>query len=354
MKRRFSAIFALILLMTVSCGRNKGLYILQGTVHEGTDTIVVVGFDSRFENPDTIIPQNGQFTWSFRPDTVTTLLLLLPDGRRYPVFAEKDVQSQVVIPSDTGTYHISGGYCNDSYNSFCISTRGDSTLEQAVAAVDSFITRDPFSEVTPYLIYDRLVLGYHASQKTLEKVIKRMSGNMQDAPYLTALKSEFSADLPSNSYLSTLTLRDSTGTKRQFADMGAGSNYLLVCVWASWMQQPGLDARKSLDSLLDVISPKTLSIIDVSIDVNKDSWKEALTKDTLRWESFIDTEGWESRIIKGTNTKQLPSFILFSGTKRVQYQTSSRSELDQELKKTLAPRSFEREKPKNGITLTKK
>ena len=43
--------------------------------------------------------------------------------------------------------------------------------------------------------------------------------------------------------------------KRQFADMGAGSNYLLVCVWASWMQQPGLDARKSLDSLLDVISP---------------------------------------------------------------------------------------------------
>ena len=349
MKRIVSSLLTLLLMLTVSCGRHKGMFVLNGTVQDGTDTIVIAGFDSRFEKTDTIFPKNGSFTWSFRPDTVTTLLLILEDGRVYPVFAQKDVQSQVVIPADTGTYSVSGGYCNDSYHSFSLSTLNDSTLEQTVASVDSFITKDPFSEVIPYLIYDRLVLRHHASQATLEKIIKRMSGNMQDAPYLTLLKSEFKGSLPSNAYVSTLTLTDSAGVRKSFADIGGTSNYTLVYVWASWTGQQGLDGRKQLDSLIVRNKGRRLTVIDVSVDVNQERWKEAIAKDTVNWDSFIDTEGWESKLIKTSNTNRIPCYILFSNAKRVIYRTNSFADIDREMTRTLPNPQAEANRLRDGM-----
>ena len=98
MKTRFSAIIASLLLFLAvsSCGRQKGMFVLQGTVHDDTDSILVVGLDNRFPYVDTISCRDGLFKWSFRPDTVTTLILILPDGRQYPVFAEKDVRSEIL------------------------------------------------------------------------------------------------------------------------------------------------------------------------------------------------------------------------------------------------------------------
>ena len=144
MKTRFSVITMLFfLLLSFSCGRHKDMFVLQGTVPGNTDSILIVGLDSRFESVDTIFCHDGQFKWSFKPDTVTTLILVLQDGRRFPVFAEKDVVSTIVIPADSGLFSISGGYCNDSYQSFYLASQGDTAMEQTAARIDSFITRDP-------------------------------------------------------------------------------------------------------------------------------------------------------------------------------------------------------------------
>ena len=60
--------------LSVSCGRHKGEFVLHGTVQDDTDSILVVGLDSRFDRTDTIICNNGVFKWSFRPDTATALI----------------------------------------------------------------------------------------------------------------------------------------------------------------------------------------------------------------------------------------------------------------------------------------
>ena len=336
MKTRFSVITMLFfLLLSFSCGRHKDMFILQGTAPGYTDSILIVGLDSRFESVDTIFCHEGEFKWSFKPDTVTTLILVLQDGRRFPVFAEKGVVSTIVIPADSGLFSISGGYCNDSYQSFYLASQGDTAMEQTAARIDSFITRDPFSEVTPFLIYDQMVMKYHADQKDISKLIIRMSGNMQDAPYLSSLTSEFGADIPNNVYISSLLLTDTTGTKYQFSNLGDTRNHLLVCVWSSWQGDVALKARQAMKPLLDKYAGRRLDVMDVSIDVNKESWKKMIQSDTVNWFSYIDTDGWESRIVKNSNVRQLHFYILFSGVKRVVYKTSSIEELDRELDKTL-------------------
>lgn len=336
MKRLFPAILILTLLLSLSCDRNKGLFILHGTVQDGIDSILVVGLDNRYQEVDTIFCQNGQFTWKYSPDTVTTLILFLPDGRHHPVFAEKDVESFITIPADTALFNVSGGYCNDSFQSFYLASQGDSTMEQAAARIDSFITRDPFSEVTPYLIYDNMVLKYHAQESSIEPLITRMSGNMQDAPYIVSLKNEFNRDIPGNIYMDNLFVRDSTGYKNEFSKVGGVTNHVLVLIWASWMGNAGLELRDTLNYLLDKYSERYFNVADVSIDVNKDLWMDAISSDTVSWISYNDPLGWESRLVRGANLQTVPAFLLFTSSKRLIYKTTSIEDLDKELDKTLS------------------
>lgn len=341
MKRLFFVLSTLLLLLTVSCG-HKNMFILQGTVQDDTDTILIAGFDSRFDRVDTIVCQNGKFVWKFKPDTVTALIMLLPDGRRHPVFAEKNVKAVMDIPSPAGVFNVSGGYCNDSYQSFYQASLNDSTLEQSYARIDSFITRDPFSEVTPYLIYEQMVQRYHAKESSISKLISRISGNMQDAPYLTNLKSEFAGET-SSIYMNSWTVKDSLGKSVQFAGIGSSSEFVLLYVWATWNGQKALQDRKELDSLKNRYEGRKLVITDVSIDVNVDSWKNAIAQDSVDWSSFNDMNGWESRGIKTCKITGIPAFVVFSGTKRMVYNTSSLTELDKELNRIL-PKKQEPEK----------
>ena len=336
MKRLFLAISALILLLFASCNRNKGMFILHGTVQDGCDSILVVGLDNRFVDADTIFCTDGQFTWKFRPDTVTTLILILPDGRHHPVFAEKNVESFITIPSDTGMFCVTGGPCNEAYQSFYLSSTADSTLNQTVARIDSFITADPFSEVTPFLLYDRLVLKYHAPESTIEPLIKRMSGNMQDAPYIISLKNEFNRDIPGNVYMDNVSVKDTTGYKHEFLQIGGASNNLLVLIWASWMDSSCMKLRDTLNYFLDKYNGRYFTVTDVSIDVNSELWKKAVASDTLNWISYNDPNGWESRLVRGSNLQTAPAFLLFTGTKRLVYKTTSIEDLDKELDKTLS------------------
>lgn len=336
MKSRFYAILTLfVLFLSVSCGRHKGEFVLHGTVQDDTDSILVVGLDSRFERVDTIVCSEGRFKWSFHPDTVTTLILVLPDGRRHPVFAEKDVESTITIPSDTALFHVEGGYCNDLYQSFYMESQNDTSLQQSIERIDSLITRDPFSEAIPYVIFEHLVQKKHIDEKSAISLISRMSGNMQDSPYITALKSEFRGEVASNTYLNSWNVKDSLGESFAFSEVGGSSNHLLLCVWATWNGDEGLSARRAMDSLRIKYSDRKLYVADVSIDVNTERWKNAIEKDTLDWFSYIDNKGWESTVIKNCNIKFLPYFIICSGTKRVLFHTATFSDLDKELNRIL-------------------
>lgn len=351
MKRPIFVILTLFLLLTASCG-HKNMFILQGTAQQDIDTILVTGLDSRFDRVDTIVCKDGKFLWKFRPDTVTALIMLLPDGRRHPVFAEKNVKAVMDIPSPSGLFNVTGGYCNDTYQSFYLASLNDSVMEQTYARIDSLITRDPFSEVTPYLIYEQMVQRYHANESSINKLISRISGNMQDAPYLTNLKSEFAGET-SNIYLNSWTIKDSIGKNVQFSNIGSSSEFVLLYVWATWNGDKALKDRRELDSLKTRFAGRKLVISDVSIDVNVDSWKNAIAQDSLGWSSYNDMNGWESRGLKTCKITRIPAFIVLSGTKRMVYHTTSISDLDRELDRML-PKKEEPEKEKKPLRLESK
>lgn len=324
MKKVVVSVWASVLLcLMASCGKHDGSFTLQGTLLDGSaDSIIVFGLDERFDRTDTIYPVGGKFEWSFYPDTVTTLILVLPDGRQQAVFAEKDVRSTLVIPARGDSMILAGGPCNDAFQSFAASARADSCLEQTFARIDSFIVADPFSEVTPYLIYEYMVRRYHADNGKISSLISRMSGNMQDAPYLSSLKMELDNMVPGQ-YVSTLSLTDTTGTDSDFANLGGERNWLLVCLWSTYIGEAGMQARRDMDTILTDFSGCHLNVADVSLDLNMDRWKKAVAADTLDWFSYIDRQGWGSRLVRAGCVQELPCYLVFSDTRRIMYKSAS-------------------------------
>lgn len=322
--------------MLGSCGRHSDSFVLDGTLQDGsTDSIIVFGLDNRFDRTDTIRPLDGTFRWSFQPDTVTTLILSLADGRQFPVFAEKGVTASITIPADSGLFHIEGGSCNDAYLPFYNAAINDTTVEMSRARIDSFIVRDPFSEVTPYLLYEYMVRKHHASPAVINTLIAKMSGNMQDAPFLITLKSEMKESKPSNTYLTSLALRDTTGKKIEFSSIGKTTTHVLCCLWASWNEERAATAKHAMKDLADKYADRDLIAIDLSIDVSFDRWKNIVSKDTLQWKSYIDTDGWDSKVVTAGELKNTPIYLLFSGTRRITFQTTSLEAMDRELDRVL-------------------
>ena len=113
------------------------------------------------------------------------------------------------------------------------------------------------------------------------------------------------------------------------------------------MGKAGIEARDTLQYFQDKYRTRNFIVTDVSIDANADRWKEAIVKDTVNWISYNDPNGWESRMVRGTNLQTAPAFVLFTGVKRVVLKSKSIEELDRELDKTL-PKPVPKEEIKNN------
>lgn len=346
MKRTVSSVIAVAasaLLLLAGC-RDKGLFTLHGTFENGSsDSILVLGLDSRYDRVDTIRPADGAFTWSFRPDTATTLILLLPDGREQPVFADRGIEAEIVIPeADSIVPKVTGSTENDAFYDFAVRSQHDVSFEQTSARIDSFITKDPFSEVTPYLIYAYAIKRWHADRLDIMNLVSRMSGIMQDAPFLVNLMPEIKPDDDRISrYLDRLDVYDTTGVKYDFANLGGNNNYTLICLWASWDRERSLAARRDMDTLTGLFYGRHLALADISIDSNVGSWKDAVRSDTLSWMSYIDHDGWGSRLVRMVPDVELPAYIFLTDTKRFSFKAATIQEVIVQLEKLLPLRSGE-------------
>ncbi|MCQ2083422.1 MAG: DUF4369 domain-containing protein [Bacteroidaceae bacterium] len=345
MRRTFSiAVIALTctLLLLTGC-RNKDMFTLDGTVGSGSDdSILVVGLDNRFDRVDTIRPDGGKFEWSFRPDTATTLILLLPDGSEYPVFAERGIEARIFIPdaADGGIPSVTGSIENESFHDFALKAADDDCFEQTAARIDSFIGNDPFSEVTPYIIYAYALKKWHAESQDVMNLVEKMSGIMQDTPFLTYLKPELKSDEPEiNRYLNSMDVYDTAGVKYDFANVGDRNNFMLVCLWATWNGEAGIDARNDMDTLVDLFIGRHLDLADVSVDVNTKRWKQTIQHDTLKWYSYNDPSGWNSRLLNITSDFDLPVYIFLTETKRFSFKSQDISDVIFQLEQKLPVRN---------------
>lgn len=179
-----------------------------------------------------------------------------------------------------------------------------------------------------------------------------MDGTLQDKPYIERLNEviEDNEKAEVDKIAANFNITNIEGKKISRADFR--DKYLLITFWASWCDSCKT-SNEELKQVYKKYPPKKkptstvnndrnkkdpeLAILGVSLDMDKEQWKEVIKQDTLKWEQANDFLGWNSTLLKQYAVNEIPYNILVDSKWKIIARGIKGEELNQKLKELLKP-----------------
>lgn len=286
-----------------------------------TDTLYLFDTDGVYTQIDTIYVAEGKFEHTIKIDTLTWAMLLFKDGTMYPVFLNKENEITILGSADNlGSLTITGNEANQELTAFNQSIAGlakpsDKLLEEKAEA---FIRQHHSSVVSIYLLDTYFVEKETPDLPKIKSLISLMTGTLQDKPYIEELNTyiDQAEKVAPGKIAPFFNLLNTKGERVSRAEKFK-DKYLLMSFWASWAEN-----RSTTNGELRKINKKfkkykEFGMLGVSLDLDKEIWKESVKQDTLSWEQVCDFAGVNSEMAKQYAIRKLPTNLLIDPQGRI-------------------------------------
>ena len=317
-KTIFRFLLVAALLVMSGCKERSNMFHLTGEVVGLKDT--TVSLFGLFSQPDSLIEipvEEGRFSYSVELDTITPMSLLI-GGTDVPLFADKGLAIRVEGDvAHIDSLQVSGGRVQEEYNAFkhsIASLRGEAERR---AVADSFITAHLQSVVSIYLIKEFFVNAPQGKKESVSSAIKKLSGIMQDHPYVSRLLGDMNDSRQKNmrdQYLYLRDLPDSTGRAMVPADYQ--KQFIVLTLWASWHPESKAQV-KSMATLAKKFAKRSVKFVTLSLDSNRAQWVEAIRQDTLPGIHLCDFKGWNGDFVQECGVMGLPATFVMNTASKV-------------------------------------
>lgn len=181
------------------------------------------------------------------------------------------------------------------------------------AKAEEFIRQHNNSFVSIYLLDKYFVQKETPDFKKIKELIDVMAGVLQDKPSIGQLTENITQIEKVNEGKTApfFSLPNQKGEKVTRLDKFK-DKYMLINFWASWCEEcdsTNVELRKINNKYK---KNKEFGILGISLDINKEDWKNKIKQDTLTWEQVCTFTGWNLETAKQYTILKLPTNILVS------------------------------------------
>lgn len=317
MIKNYLAYFLLIILSACS-SKSTNSVKLNGEIRGlGNDTIYIHGTDKFYDRIDTLVVKDDKFSATLSIDTLVYTKLQFSNGIEYPLYLNKG--DKILIKgsaAELSILDITGNLPNEELTAFQNEMKGLGKPSEKVIKekAEKFIDNHPASLVNIYLLERYFIQQPHPDLTLIKRMTDRMTGELKDRPYLDELLDKIEKDVAASvgNMAPYFHLSNKKGEYINRTDFNG--KYLLIHFWASWDQQ-SRDSNKVLRRIYRKEQKnKDFTLLSISLDIDKECWKEAIRKDTLNWEQCCDFSGWNTEIVKQFAIQSLPANVLLGPT----------------------------------------
>jgi peroxiredoxin len=110
--------------------------------------------------------------------------------------------------------------------------------------------------------------------------------------------------------------------------------FLLIDFWASWCGPCRME-NPNVVKAYNEFKGKNFTILGVSLDKDKDSWKKAIMQDHLNWSQMSDLKYWNSQAVEIFGFQGIPFNVLVDPSGKVIAESLRGEELDAKLRQVL-------------------
>jgi peroxiredoxin len=110
--------------------------------------------------------------------------------------------------------------------------------------------------------------------------------------------------------------------------------FVLIDFWASWCGPCRME-NPNVVKAYNEFKGKNFTVLGVSLDKDKDSWKKAIAQDHLSWSQMSDLKYWNSQAVETFGFQGIPFNVLVDPSGKVIGESLRGEELDAKLKQVL-------------------
>ena len=218
----------------------------------------------------------------------------------------------------------------------------NNTKNTAVSSLNDYLKQ--FIQTTPNATLGVLALGWASRSlppaemdSQLKGLKTRFPGNTFLAEMEKASSQQQQAEPSSGASwvgktVPELTMPDPNGNDISISSFRG--KYLLIDFWASWCGPCRME-NPNVVKAFNEFKGKNFTILGVSLDKDKDSWKKAISQDHLAWSQMSDLKYWNSQAVETFGFQGIPFNVLVDPSGKVIGESLRGEELDLKLKEVL-------------------
>lgn len=314
--KKFGLLF-IISVCLAGCKSNPEQVKLEGNIKGLTnDTIYLYSNDGIYNKIDTAIyAKGGKFACTLKIDTLTAATLIFNNRTEYPLFMDKG--EKIKIKGNLAeTLTIDGNIANEELSAFMqeLEGLGKPSAKALQEKAETFIREHHSSLASAYLLNKYFIRQEKPDYRKIKELIGVMTGVLLDQPSIEKVNKyiEQLEKVEDGKNAPYFNLPNAKGEKIARSSDKLRNKYLLMTFWASWCSADST-ANAELRQLNRTYKKnKDFAMLGISLDIDKEAWKEAIKKDTLNWEQVCDFSGWESETARQYAILTLPTNILVS------------------------------------------